>query len=105
MDYYARKFFERLSDERIDRLFDLIADHGIAESLLRADDLSMNRAPRADRSELPPAQPCPLLLPLVEIGAERLVFGGRDGRLHPQPAPTHEPRAVAIDATKVQVIP
>lgn len=42
VDYYARKFFERLSDERIDHLFDVVNDYGIADSLMQAEDLSFD---------------------------------------------------------------
>jgi digeranylgeranylglycerophospholipid reductase len=42
VDYYARKFFERLSDERINHLFDVIADHGIVDSLMSSEDLSFD---------------------------------------------------------------
>ena len=42
VDYYARKFFERLGDERIDRLFETIADHGIVDGLLKSEDLSFD---------------------------------------------------------------
>ena len=40
--YWARKFYERLSDQRIDRLFDIIKSDGIDEALLKADDLSFD---------------------------------------------------------------
>jgi flavin-dependent dehydrogenase len=40
--YWARKIFERLSDKRIDRLFDVIKDRGIDKSLLEADDVSFD---------------------------------------------------------------
>ena len=42
MGYWARKFYERLSDKQIDRLFDIINSHGIGEALLKADDLSFD---------------------------------------------------------------
>ena len=42
IDYYARKFYERLSDQRIDRIFDIIKSNGIDEALLRARDLSFD---------------------------------------------------------------
>ena len=41
--YRARKFYERLSDRQIDRIFDIIKSSGIDEALLRADDLSFDR--------------------------------------------------------------
>ena len=40
--YWARKFYERLSDRQIDRLFDIIKSNGIDEALLKADDLSFD---------------------------------------------------------------
>ncbi len=40
--YYARKFFEHLSDKQIDRIFDIIKSSGIDEALLKADDLSFD---------------------------------------------------------------
>jgi len=42
IEYYARKFYERLSDQRIDRLFDIIKSNGIDEALLEAKDLSFD---------------------------------------------------------------
>lgn len=47
IDYYARKFYERLSDQRVDRIFDIIKSHGIDESLLKAEDLSFDWHSRA----------------------------------------------------------
>lgn len=47
IDYYARKFYERLSDQQIDRIFDIIKLHGIDESLLKARDLSFDWHSRA----------------------------------------------------------
>ena len=47
IDCYARKFYERLSDQRVDRIFDVIKSHGIDESLLKADDLSFDWHSRA----------------------------------------------------------
>ena len=41
--YRARKFYERLSDRQIDRIFDIIKSSGIDEALLKADDLSFDR--------------------------------------------------------------
>jgi len=40
--YWARKFYERLSDRQIDRVFDIIKSRGIDEALLKADDLSFD---------------------------------------------------------------
>jgi len=42
IDYYARKFYERLSDQRIDRIFDIIKSNSIDEALLEARDLSFD---------------------------------------------------------------
>ena len=42
IDYYARKFYERLSDRRIDRLFDIIKSNGIDKALLEAKGLSFD---------------------------------------------------------------
>ena len=40
--YYARKYYERLSDKHIDRIFDIIKSSGIDAALLKADDLSFD---------------------------------------------------------------
>ncbi len=40
--YYARKFYEHLSDRQVDRIFDIIKSSGIDEALLKADDLSFD---------------------------------------------------------------
>ena len=40
--YQARKFYERLSDAQVDRIFDIIKTNGIDEALLKADDLSFD---------------------------------------------------------------
>ena len=40
--YWARKLFERLSDKQIERIFDIITTQGIADALLKADDLSFD---------------------------------------------------------------
>ncbi|MFC1864497.1 geranylgeranyl reductase family protein [Chloroflexota bacterium] len=40
--YWARKFYELLSDRQIDRMFDIIKANGIDEALLKADDLSFD---------------------------------------------------------------
>ncbi len=40
--YWARKFFELLSDRQIDRIFDIIKTNGIDEALLKADDLTFD---------------------------------------------------------------
>lgn len=45
--YWARKIFERLSDQRIDRLFDVIKDRRIDKALLEADDVSFDWHSRA----------------------------------------------------------
>ena len=42
IDYYARKFYERLSDGQIDRIFDIIKANGIDQDLLKAADLSFD---------------------------------------------------------------
>ena len=39
VEYYARKFYERLNDRQIDRLFNIIKSKGIDETLLKAGDL------------------------------------------------------------------
>jgi digeranylgeranylglycerophospholipid reductase len=40
--YYARKFYERLSDRHINRIFDIIISNGIHNTLLKAEDLSFD---------------------------------------------------------------
>jgi digeranylgeranylglycerophospholipid reductase len=40
--YWARKFYERLSDGQIDRIFDIIKSYGIDQALLRAEELSFD---------------------------------------------------------------
>ena len=40
--YWARKLFERLSDNQIDRIFNIIKANGIDEALLKAKDLSFD---------------------------------------------------------------
>ena len=40
--YWARKFYERLSDRQIERLFNIIKSNGIDKALLEAKDLSFN---------------------------------------------------------------
>ena len=40
--YWARKLFERLSDNQIDRIFNIIKANGIDEALLKARDLSFD---------------------------------------------------------------
>jgi geranylgeranyl reductase family protein len=42
IDYHARKLYERLSDQQIDRLFDIIISHDIDKALLKARDLSFD---------------------------------------------------------------
>ncbi len=45
--YWARRFYENLSDRQVDRIFDIIKDNGIDEALLKADDLSFDWHGRA----------------------------------------------------------
>jgi len=40
--YWARKFYERLSDRQVDRIFDIIKSSGIDEALLKSDDLTFD---------------------------------------------------------------
>jgi geranylgeranyl reductase family protein len=40
--YWARRFFERLSDRQVDRIFEVIKTSGIDEALLKAKDLSFD---------------------------------------------------------------
>ncbi len=40
--YWARRFYELLSDRQVDRIFDIIKSKGIDEALLKADDLSFD---------------------------------------------------------------
>lgn len=40
--YWARKLFERLSDQQIDRIFEIVKANGIDEALLKAKDLSFD---------------------------------------------------------------
>jgi len=40
--YWARKFYELLSDAQIDRIFGIIESNGIVEALLKDDDLSFD---------------------------------------------------------------
>jgi len=40
--YRARKFYERLNDRQIDRVFDIIKSRGIGEALLKSDDLTFD---------------------------------------------------------------
>jgi len=42
LGYWARKLYERLSDRRIDRIFDIIKSNGIDETLLKAEELSFD---------------------------------------------------------------
>jgi len=42
MGRWGRKFYEMLSDSRINRIFDIIKSSGIDEELLKADDLSFD---------------------------------------------------------------
>ena len=45
--YWARKLYERFSDEQIDRIFDITIDNGIDKALLEAEDLSFDWHGRA----------------------------------------------------------
>ena len=40
--YWARKLYERLSNEQIDRIFEIVKASGIDEALLKAEDLSFD---------------------------------------------------------------
>ena len=40
--YWARRFYERLSDRQLDKIFDIIKSYGIDEALLRAGELSFD---------------------------------------------------------------
>ncbi|MBA7683643.1 hypothetical protein ES703_92017 [subsurface metagenome] len=40
--YYARKFYEHLSDRQIERIFDIIKSRGIDEALLKEKDLAFD---------------------------------------------------------------
>lgn len=40
--YWARRLFERLSDQQVDHIFEIMDDKGIAEALLRSRDLSFD---------------------------------------------------------------
>ena len=40
--YWARKFYEHLSDKQVDRIFDIIKSNGVDEALLKKDDLSFD---------------------------------------------------------------
>jgi digeranylgeranylglycerophospholipid reductase len=40
--YWARKFYERLSDRQVDRLFDIIISTGLDEALLQEEDLTFD---------------------------------------------------------------
>ncbi len=42
VSYWARRFYELLSDKQIDNIFDIIDSNGIDEALLKADDLSFD---------------------------------------------------------------
>ena len=41
-DYWARKFYERLNDKQVNRIFDIIKSSGIHETLAKAEDLSFD---------------------------------------------------------------
>jgi geranylgeranyl reductase family protein len=47
ISYWARKIYERLSDEQIDKIFDITIDKGIDKSLLEDEDLSFDWHGRA----------------------------------------------------------
>ncbi len=40
--YRARKFYERLSDKQIDKIFDIIKSHDIDEAILKAEEMSFD---------------------------------------------------------------
>jgi len=40
--YWARKLFERLSDQQLDRIFDIVKANGIDEALLKAKEISFD---------------------------------------------------------------
>ena len=40
--YYARKFYERLSDKQVDRVFKIIKSNGIDQALLQTEDLAFD---------------------------------------------------------------
>jgi geranylgeranyl reductase family protein len=40
--YYARKFYEHLSDKQVDRVFNKIKSHGIDQALLQTEDLAFD---------------------------------------------------------------
>jgi flavin-dependent dehydrogenase len=40
--YAARKFFEKLNDRQIDRVFDIVKSGGIDKTLMEAEDLSFD---------------------------------------------------------------
>jgi digeranylgeranylglycerophospholipid reductase len=42
LGYWGRRFYELLSDRKIDQIFDIIKNNGIDESLLKADDLNFD---------------------------------------------------------------
>ena len=45
--YWARKFYEKLSDNKIERIFDVALSNGVVETLLKADDLTFDWHGRA----------------------------------------------------------
>ncbi len=47
IDYYARKFYQRLSDQQVDKIFDIIKSNGVDKALLKAKDLSFDWHSRA----------------------------------------------------------
>ena len=40
--YWTRKFYERLSDQQVDRIFDIVKSNGIAEALLKEAEVSFD---------------------------------------------------------------
>jgi len=42
IDYWARKFYERLNDRQVNKIFDIIKSNSVHEALLKAEDLSFD---------------------------------------------------------------
>ncbi len=42
MGYWLRRFYEHLSDKQIDKIFDIMIDNDVIDTLLKADDLSFD---------------------------------------------------------------
>jgi flavin-dependent dehydrogenase len=40
--YWARRFYEKLSDRKLDRVFDIINDSGLDQALVNAGDISFD---------------------------------------------------------------